>query len=76
MTTGASALFATIWPIQGLDVYADAEGKNEVTKDSLVISATGAPVDTGDDFSLVPVLVLMVLSAAGMALLVIKRKEF
>jgi hypothetical protein len=30
----------------------------------------------GDDFSIVPVLVLMVLSAAGMALLVIKRKEF
>jgi rubredoxin len=57
-------------------VYADAEGKNEVTKDSLVISATGAPVDTGDDFSLVPVLVLMALSATGMALLVIKRKEF
>ena len=56
--------------------YSDAEGKTEVTKDSLVISATSAPTDTGDDFSLVPVLVLMVLSAAGVAMLVIKRKEF
>ena len=56
--------------------YADAEGKTEVTKDSLVISATNAPSDTGDDFILVPVLVLMVLSAAGVAMLVIKRKEF
>ena len=30
MTTGASALFATIWPIQNLEVYADAEGKTVV----------------------------------------------
>ena len=56
--------------------YADAEGKNEVTKDSLVISATNAPTDTGDDFQAWPFIVLMVLSAAGVAVLVIGRKQW
>lgn len=57
-------------------LYADAEGKTEVTKDSIVISATGAPSDTGDSFSAAPVLLMMLLSAMAMAVLVIKRKEF
>ena len=30
MTTGASVLFATIWPIQTLDVYSDADGKTVI----------------------------------------------
>jgi hypothetical protein len=50
-------------------------GGGGVQKDHLPVPGiAGGP--GSDDFSLVPVLVLMVLSAAGMALLVIKRKEF
>lgn len=56
--------------------FSDADGKTEVTKDSIVISATGAPSDTGDSFSAAPVLLMMLLSAMAMTVLVIKRKEF
>ena len=56
-------------------VYADAEGKSEVTKDSLIISATNAPTDTGDDFYPAPVVTMMILSLLAMAVMVIKRKE-
>ena len=56
--------------------YADAEGKTEVTRDSLIISATNAPTDTGDDFQAWPFILLMVLSAAGVAVLVIGKKQW
>jgi hypothetical protein len=50
-------------------------GGGGVQKNHLPVpEIAGGP--SGDDFSLVPVLVLMALSATGMALLVIKRKEF
>ena len=55
--------------------YSDAEGKTEVTRDSLIISATNAPTDTGDGFHPAPVVTVMVLSLLAMAVLVIKRKE-
>ena len=57
-------------------VYADAEGKTEVTKDSLIISATSAPTDTGDDFRAWPFILLMVLSVAGVTVLVIGKKQW
>ena len=55
--------------------FSDAEGKSEVTKDSLIISATNAPTDTGDDFYPAPVVTMMILSLLAMAVMVIKRKE-
>ena len=57
-------------------VYADAEGKTEVTKDSLIISATSAPTDTGDDFQAWPFILLMLLSVAGVTVLVIGKKQW
>ena len=57
-------------------VYADAEGKTEVTKDSLIISATSAPTDTGDDFQAWPFVLLMLLSVAGVTVLVIGKKQW
>ena len=56
-------------------LYADAEGKTEVTERSVIISATGAPTDTGDTFSILWIAV-MVISMAGITVLVAKRKEF
>jgi hypothetical protein len=59
-------------------LFADAEGKSEVTKDSLVISATGTsadPVpDTSDAFAGVPAVLLALMSAAA-SLITVKKKE-
>ena len=56
-------------------LYADAQGKNEITKNSVVISATGAPADTGDPFSLAWIVVMLIAMTAT-TVLVVKRKEF
>ena len=56
--------------------FSDAEGKTEVTKDSLIISATSAPTDTGDDFHAWPFVLLMLLSVAGVTVLVIGKKQW
>ena len=58
-------------------LYKDAEGKTEITLADTVISATGASSDTGDRTILVPFVMLMALSAAGIAaLLELKKKQF
>lgn len=56
-------------------LYADAEGKTELTKDAVLIPATGASVDTGDDFEAWPWIVLLILSGAGVVILVILGKK-
>ena len=56
-------------------LYADAQGKNEITKNSVVISATGAPADTSDPFSLAWIIVMLIAMTATIVLTA-KRKEF
>ena len=60
----------------GLDaLYADAEGKKELEKADIVINATGNSSDTGDKAMVVPALLLILLSAAGIAVMVTGKKK-
>ncbi len=55
--------------------YADAEGKTEVTRDSLVIAKLPASANTGDHTALGLMLVLVIMAGSGMAAIVIFRKK-
>lgn len=57
-------------------LYADAEGKKELAKTDIVINATGNSSDTGDKALIVPALILILLSAAGMAVMAAGKKQW
>ena len=56
-------------------LYADAEGKKELEKADIVINATGNSSDTGDKAMVVPALLLILLSASGIAVMVTGKKK-
>lgn len=57
-------------------LYADAEGKTETTKNQIVINATGNSSDTGDKAMLAPAMILIILSMAGMIVMIGGKKQW
>lgn len=61
--------------------YSDAEGKNEIEKDSLVIEMlkpekeTNAPAQAGGNFPVVPVIVIIVLTGIAVPIVYSVRKR-